>query len=171
MLFILAARGRSHVSTRHSGVNVKSSLFPSYRMIYSSDLSCSTCVSHGQSSTSDMTAAPMPWESFVQGPEGSEIIFEHTISQVCWPGHAYQLLYKLNLKGSVCCLTSRKLKLKYHQLESCHPINHPSTNTGRIRAPATDTENRQWSVILSQESLDVSWGYKSVRAIKVSSKG
>lgn len=57
MLFIPAAEGGSHASTRHSGVNVKSSLFLSYRMIYSSDLSWSTCVSHGQSSTSDMTAA------------------------------------------------------------------------------------------------------------------
>ena len=137
MLFIPAARGRSHVSTRHSGVNVKSSLFPSYRMIYSSDLSCSTCVSHGQSSTSDMTAALMPWESFVQGPEGSGIIFEHTISQACWPGRAHQLLYKLNLKGSVCCLTSRKLKLEYHQLANCHAINHPSTNTGRIMSASS----------------------------------
>lgn len=61
MLFILAARGGSHVSTRHSGVNVKSSSFSSYRVIYSSDLSCSTCVSHGQSRTSDMTAAPDAW--------------------------------------------------------------------------------------------------------------
>lgn len=57
MLFIPVAEGGSHVDTRHSGVNGKSSLFPSYRMIYSSDLSCSTCVSHGQGSASDMTAA------------------------------------------------------------------------------------------------------------------
>lgn len=85
MLFILAARGSSHVSTRHSGVNVKSSSFPSYRMIYFSDLSCSTCVLHRHSRTSDMTAAPMPWESFVKGPKGEEIAFDPTVGQACMP--------------------------------------------------------------------------------------
>lgn len=93
MLFIPVARRISHVSTRHSGVNVKSSLFPSYKMIYSSDLSCSTCVLHGRSSTSDMTAAPMPWESFVKGPKRSEKNFDPTISQACRPQSTYQLVF------------------------------------------------------------------------------
>lgn len=70
MLFILAARGSSHVSTRHSGVNVKSSSFPSYRMNYFSDLSCSTCVSHGHSRTSDMTVALDALGDICQGSKG-----------------------------------------------------------------------------------------------------
>lgn len=66
------------MSTRHSGVNVKSSSFLSYRMIYSSDLSCITCVSHGLSRTLDMTAVPDALGVIFQGPKdpkGSEIIF------------------------------------------------------------------------------------------------
>ena len=62
----LLAWGRSLVSTRHSSVNGKSSSFCSYNEIYSADLSCSTCVLHGHNSISDMTAATMPYDSFVR---------------------------------------------------------------------------------------------------------
>lgn len=46
-----------------------------------------------------MTAAPMPWESFVKGPKGEEIIFDPTVRQVCMP--TYWLLQILKSKGFI----------------------------------------------------------------------
>lgn len=131
MLFIPVARRISHVSTRHSGVNVKSSLFPSYKMIYSSDLSCSTCVLHGRSSTSDMTAAPTPWEPFVKGPKRSEKIL--TLQSAKPAGRGAHISW---FSCSLSCLTSRGLRLKYWHLASSDNNIHPKRKrTGRIEEP------------------------------------
>lgn len=84
VIYLYNLRG-SRVSTRHSGVNVKSSSFPSYRMIYSLDLSCSTCASHLQSRTLDMTAAPDGLGvSCLRIQKGQKLFFEPTFSSFWW---------------------------------------------------------------------------------------